>query len=64
MDDFNKRLTDDLAELQEHFEDCTKKELCELLDHYISTVGKEQTIGTREYNVYIKFLTDEIDKKI
>ena len=59
----NKDLDSDIEELREQFKSYTKGELCEVLEGYINTVGRERTISTREYKTYIELLTEEIDKK-
>lgn len=63
-DDFKDRLDTDMTELREEFKLYSRDDLCQVLDHYVSTVGKEKTIGTREYNAYIELLTEEINKRL
>lgn len=62
MDD-DSLINKDLEELKEFFKCCTKDELCEILDNYVSMVEKEGIIGIKEFNIYITFLTDEINER-
>ncbi len=56
-------ISSDIEMLRKQLRDCTKEDLCELLDSYVKTINIEcPKIGVAEFNTYVQLLTEEINR--